>query len=322
MSRFYTSHLCKALALVSLTLAMVAINCNSHYPAVSSDKPAIPREGSLARGRGLVMTMCAPCHYNEAAHSLIGKPVSGMPRLAGSLHSSNLTHSTTHGKLAMYSDPALMYLIRTGITRDGRFIPYMMRPNMADEDLNDIVVFLRSADPILQGRDTTAGQTRLTVAGRLGQQILIRPLPYRTGILRPAASDTLALGQYLVDNIGCFHCHSRSVMSLNYLHPELSKGYLTGGAAFLGRDGKVRIPNIRFDPETGIGEYSKTDLRRVLQQTIGKDGHRLRAPAEVFPVTDEESDAIYAYLKSLPPIRHKVNRRLPISKAEPATAVR
>jgi hypothetical protein len=190
----------------------------------------------------------------------------------------------------------------------------MMRPNIADEDLNDIIVFLRSADPSLQARDTTVGQSRITAAGRVGQALLLRPQPYQNGVRRPAANDSIALGRYLVDNIGCYHCHSKSVMSLDYRYPERSKGYLAGGTKFVAHDGKLRTPNILFDVETGIGHYSKEDLRQVLQQGIGKDGHRLRAPAEIFHVSDEESDAIYAYLKSLPTVYHRVKR--PVAKAE------
>jgi hypothetical protein len=212
--------------------------------------------------------------------------------------------------MSKYSDATLAYLIKTGISRDGHFVPYMMRPNLSDGDLNDIIVFLRSGDSILHPATAVRSpKTRLTIAGRLGMRLATHPQPYRTGIVRPAASDTLALGRYLVDNMGCFHCHSASATSLNYLYPEKSKGYMLGGAKFITKEGRIYGPNLSFDKQTGIADYSKEDLRKVLRDGITRKGAHVKPPAEIFPLSYEESDAIYAYLRSLPAKRYKVKGR-------------
>ena len=87
----------------------------------------------------------------------------------------------------------------------------MLRPNMADQDLNDIIAYLRSDDPAVSAADTTIGVTHFTLIGKMAMNMMAKPLPYNTGIKKPAESDSIAAGRYLVDNIGCFHCHSKSL---------------------------------------------------------------------------------------------------------------
>lgn len=287
-------------------LALVGISCHTHYKTVTTTGFVGNNNGSAEHGRYLVVNMCSPCHYNSQTKALTGKQIEGLPRIAGRIYSSSLTNEP-QGTVANYTDAELAYLIRTGINREGHFVPYMMRPNLADEDMSDIIAFLRTNDPMLQPVPWLAlRKTRLSIAGRLGMRLATHPQPFRAGIQRPASTDSLALGRYLVDNMGCFHCHSASPTKLSYLYPEKTKGYLAGGAKFITHEGRVRGPNITVDPTNGIYDYSREDLRRVLQQGITRKGQHVKAPAEVFPLKDEEADAIYAYLHSYPPKRHRV----------------
>ena len=65
--------------------------------------------------------------------------------------------------------------------------------------------------------------------------------------------------------------------------------------------------NLTPDPATGLGGWSSQDFWRALHEGRAPDG-RLLYPA--FPytsythVTREDSDAIFAYLQSLPPLPH------------------
>ncbi len=70
--------------------------------------------------------------------------------------------------------------------------------------------------------------------------------------------------------------------------------------------GTVYAPNLTPDNETGLGTWSATQFWRALHNGRSRDG-RLLYPA--FPytnytaVTRQDADAIYAYLRSLPPVR-------------------
>jgi len=70
--------------------------------------------------------------------------------------------------------------------------------------------------------------------------------------------------------------------------------------------GTVFAPNITPDPTTGIGGWSAAEFRRALHHGRSKDG-RLLYPAFPYPsytnVTHEDTDALYAYLQTVPAVK-------------------
>lgn len=73
--------------------------------------------------------------------------------------------------------------------------------------------------------------------------------------------------------------------------------------------GNIYTSNLTPDPETGLGLWTADDFYRAMHEGIGDEGERLY-PA--FPythftiVTREDSDAIFAYLQTLEPVRQIV----------------
>jgi cytochrome c1 len=238
----------------------------------------------------------------------IGKSLNDLPKIAGHLYSANLTHSTTNGIPPHYTDAQLFYLLKTGIGKDGWFRPYMMRPMMADQDINDIIVFLRSNDESLAAADTTVGKTHINFIGKTGLRIASKPQPYNKGVPRPDENNPQQYGKYLVGVIGCYHCHSKKVLGLNYLEPEKSKGYLTGGIKLKDPNGKhLRAPNLTPDSTYGIGRFSEMDFTRAIKDGVTPSGDSLSPPMGKFKqLTNEQVHALYSYLRSLPPSHHKV----------------
>ncbi len=101
----------------------------------------------------------------------------------------------------------------------------------------------------------------------------------------------LARGQYLATAGNCISCHTRP-----------GGIPFTGGLAFDTPFGKLYSTNITPDDDTGIGKWTADDLRRALHEGIAPDGRNLfpAFPYTAFAkVTDEDVDAIYAYLRSL-----------------------
>jgi mono/diheme cytochrome c family protein len=90
---------------------------------------------------------------------------------------------------------------------------------------------------------------------------------------------------------------------------------LAGGRALDTPFGTVYSTNLTPDPDTGIGRWSAREFRRAMHQGIRRDGRELY-PA--FPydhytrVTEEDADAIFAYLMSREPLRAEIpeNRML------------
>jgi len=292
------------LTICAILTAIIIYSCKTQFSTAPGNFKATYTREAVERGKVLMFSSCAGCHYDRSVKKLIGTPIHDVPAIAGKVYSANLTQSRTNGSPPQYSDAQLKYLLKTGINKDGHFIPYMLRPDMADEDINAIIAYLRSDDPAVAAADTTVGLTHYSFIGKIYMGINAAPLPYNPGIKMPA--NNVAIGKYLVDNIGCFHCHSASLQKLNYLDIEQSKGYLAGGIKFNAEGKTVIASNITFDKNSGIGNFTKQQFLKAV-----KDGEapnrKLHPPMPKFDkLSDKEIDAIYSYLQTIPPVYHNV----------------
>ena len=117
----------------------------------------------------------------------------------------------------------------------------------------------------------------------------------------------LERGKYLVENVtGCLHCHSDRDWKGNGSPIEARKG---AGAFFYGAPGTLHAPNITPDKETGIGAWTKEQFRDAVRFNKNPRGGLLNYP--MFPhvtLTDAETDAIWAFLQTVPPLRNPVQR--------------
>ena len=290
-----------------LSAIIITISCKTHFETTHNSFTAVSSHEAMERGRVLVYSICAGCHYNRGVNKFIGNRIEDVPGIAGKVYSANLTHSKTYGVTEHYSDAEIKYLLKTGVAKDGRFLSYMLRPNMADADINDIIVFLRSDDPGLAAADTSVGKTHFTLVGKMYMSAAAKPLPYNDGIKRPSVEEPVALGRYLVDNLGCFHCHSHSLTSLNLQNPEQSRGYLAGGFKMKGANGTdVTVPNITPDKNTGIGNFTREQFIKAVKDGEAP-GHHLKPPMPPFKLlSDAEVGAIYAYIQTVPPVYNRV----------------
>lgn len=230
-----------------------------------------------------------------------------LPKFMGKIYSANLTNDAAHGILKDYTDAQLAYLLKTGISNKGKFIPYMVKPTMADEDLNDIIVYLRSGDEPLKTDGKDPGDSKISGLGKLATKFSGKPIPEKCGIPNPDENNAIAYGGYLVDIVGCYHCHSRSILSLNYTEPEKSKGYMAGGMKWKIDGQRVYASNLTPDVKTGIGDYSSAEFLKAVHEKIADDGRKLQPPMPKYPhLTEKQANAIYAYLMSLSAKQHKL----------------
>ena len=103
-------------------------------------------------------------------------------------------------------------------------------------------------------------------------------------------------GRYLALAGNCGACHTRP-----------GGEPFAGGLAFETPFGTIYSSNITPDAKTGIGRWKAADLRRAMHEGIAADGSHL-FPAFPYPsytkVTDADVDDIYAYLRTLNPVRY------------------
>ncbi len=123
---------------------------------------------------------------------------------------------------------------------------------------------------------------------------LLGPQPDHTTLAAPATEAQIEHGRYLALAGNCMACHT-----------PRGGTPLAGGRRIDTPFGGVFSSNLTPDPETGLGRWSAQDFWQAMHLGRSKDG-RLLIPA--FPynhtsvITREDSDAILAWLKTLPPV--------------------
>ena len=272
----------------------------------------------VERGGRTVQLLCAACHLDNDTGSLAGKPMPDLPAQFGSAHSANITRDPETG-IGAWTDGELAYLLRTGVTRDGRYTPpWMVKlPNLSDEDLHDVIAFLRSDDPLVRPIKAKRPASNPSLFTKALCRVAFKPLPYpKEVIVAPDPSDKVAYGRYLVQaRAVCFPCHSADFAKIDDFVPERSAGYLGGGNAMPDMAGRiVKTANITPDPETGIGKWSEDEFVRLLRFGVRPDLTVIVYPMVPFPeLSDDDARAIYAYLRTVPAIKNAVPRAVAVT---------
>jgi mono/diheme cytochrome c family protein len=110
-----------------------------------------------------------------------------------------------------------------------------------------------------------------------------------------AAADVVARGKYLAEASDCAACHSAP-----------GGAPFAGGLAMPSGFGTIYATNITPDPDHGIGRWSADDFWAALHDGTRRDGQPLY-PAMPYTsyrgMTRADSDAIYAYLMQLRPMK-------------------
>jgi mono/diheme cytochrome c family protein len=190
-------------------------------------------------------------------------------------------------------------------------------PHMSDEDLASVIAFIRSDDPMVEASDRDPpGVTKPSFLTKLLCHVAFKKLPYPDHpITAPPVTDRVAHGRYLVFALECYGCHSADFKTMNIPEPEKSVGYMGGGNPVLDlKRQPIPSANITPDNETGIGRWSEHDFVNALRAGFRPDGTLIRYPMQPAPdFSEEEGRAIYAYLRTIPAIRHAVPRPPPPS---------
>jgi mono/diheme cytochrome c family protein len=117
-----------------------------------------------------------------------------------------------------------------------------------------------------------------------------------------SAQDLIAKGRYQAVLGDCAGCHTAP-----------GGKPLAGGMILETPFGKIAVPNITPDRETGLGNWTEADFRRAMREGVSPGGKRLY-PAMPYPayarMPDADIAALWAYLKAAQPVRHAVESNL------------
>jgi hypothetical protein len=270
----------------------------------------------LARGKYIAENVsgCMFCHTPHdwsalgtiATYPNLGSgEVIPLPDLPGRFVAPNLTPDKETGA-GNWTDDQLARAIREGVGHDGRalfpFMPYERYASLSDEDLASVIVYLKALPPVRNPLPKT--EIIFPV------KYLIRgvPKPLTTSIPPPDLSTPEKRGAYIVNAAGCVDCHT----------PQDAHGIplpgmeFAGGFILQGTFGRVASANLTPDP-SGIPYYDT----KMFIDTIHTGSVRARKlnpimPTEVYRgMTDEDLSAIFAFLKTIKPVRHHVDNTEP-----------
>ena len=268
------------------------------------------------RGEYLVMSVgdCMDCHaeHDWTAHDApilpntlgSGQDMTLLKGLPGLVRAPNITPDPETGA-GNWTDDQLARAIREGVGHDGRalfpFMPYPDFRNLSDEDLASIIVYLRSLPPIRKQREPTQLIFPVKYLIRSAPQSLDAPVP------QPDVSTPEKRGAYIVSIAGCTDCHSPQDAHGQPM-PGMAFG---GGGIFEGPWGRVASANLTPDP-SGIPYYDAA----LFIQTLRTGYVKARKLSQIMPwhtyrgMTDEDLNGIFAYIKTLKPVRHHVDNTL------------
>ena len=126
---------------------------------------------------------------------------------------------------------------------------------------------------------------------------------------KPAAGGA-SRGEYLVSIMGCGDCHTPGTL---FGAPDMSRMLSGSELGWQGPWGVSYARNLTPDMETGIGLWKNSDIVKAIRHGVRPDGTALLPPMpwQAFTrLTDEDANAIAAYLKTIPAVKHKVPDKL------------
>lgn len=273
----------------------------------------------LERGRYLAhaVAVCMDCHGTRDWSRLSGPMVEGSAGRGGEVFGANLglpgtfvARNLTPAHLGSWTDGELLRAITEGISRDGRpLFPLMPHPNygrMDREDALSLVAYLRS---LPSQPEPAIPVTQANFPFSLILRTIPRPAAFEP---MPPPADRVAYGAYLTRMASCADCHTP--MERGKALPGLD---FAGGNRYpLPTGGSVGAVNITSDEETGIGRWSEDQfVARFKSMLPEKLPARNEGPfntlmpwSQYAQMTEEDLRAIYAYLRTVPPVRRAVER--------------
>lgn len=257
----------------------------------AEEAEALALERALERGRHLVASRyaCTECHGADFGGGvMVDSPVLG--RLLG----PNIT-AGPGGRTAAYTAADWDKIVRHGIRPGGSpsAMPAQDFQLMSDQELSDVVAYIRSMPPV----DATVPPvslgplgTVLVATGALPLSVDIIGVHDRAHIARPPAAEvSVEFGRHMATV--CSGCHGEA----------MAGGKVVGGDP-------AWPPAANLTPHAdGVGEWSYSQFVTAMREGVRPDGGHLRAPMDgvvtfTRRMTDTELEALWAYLRSTPPI--------------------
>jgi mono/diheme cytochrome c family protein len=288
-------------AMVYLSIALVM---------VASDAAAQTRE-QIARGK-YVFGAAAGC----GCHTVPKEPLNAGGRKYdgpfGTVYSSNITPDSTTG-IGKWTDEQIIVATRAGRRPNGERLipvhPYTVFNGMAEQDLKDVVAYLRSVPAV--NRATPAKKISVPLFESVFLPAWLAAFAAVETPPKSAPGSGAARGEYLARAVShCGECHTPRTMTMAVDNTR----FLAGNPKGKGPEGSA-VPNITPDRETGIGDWSEEQITDYLETGNKPDGDVSGGlmmeviqgtSAGYKDLTKADRQAIAKYLKSIPAVKNRI----------------
>ena len=280
----------------------------------------------IARGEYLAnhVTVCIDCHSTRDWSKFSGPPTPGTLGKGGDIFDQKFgfpgvyyAKNITPEGISRYTDGELFRTITTGVSKEGKALfpvmPFHYYGQMDEEDIKSIIAYIRTLKPIANNVPESKSDFPMN--------FIINTIPHEPSFTKlPPKTDVVNYGKYLTNAAACIDCHTK-----------FEKGSLVAGTEYGGGrefpfpDGSiVRSANISSDEETGIGGWddetfvslfkAHSDSATLNTQLNPGDFNSIMPWTMYGRMTDEDLKAIFAYLKTVPPIKNEVVKFTPGKK--------
>ena len=272
----------------------------------------------IARGKYLAnhITNCMDCHSKRDWTRFAGPATEGTFGMGGDLFDKKFgfpgryyAKNITPEGISRYTDGELFRVITTGVNKEGEALfpvmPYHYYGQMDQEDIKSIIAYVRTLKRIKNAVPNSTSDFPMN--------FIINTIPHEANFtIRPPKTDVVNYGKYIVNAASCVECHTK--FEKGSLVAETEFG---GGRDFPFPDGSVvHSSNISPDKETGLGVWtdkmfldlfhSRSDSTTLNTKLKPGDFNTTMPWTMYGKMTDEDLRAIFAYLKTVKPIKNKV----------------
>jgi mono/diheme cytochrome c family protein len=284
-------------------------------PAVVTLEPTAER---LSRGKYLSdhVTGCTTCHSERdwtrfagpVKPETLGKggqefPLGGI----GTVYAKNITPAA----IGSWTDGELQRAVTAGVSKDGTpLFPLMPYPHfgaLSADDMHAVLSYVRSWKAI---EHQVPPRTL-----NFPMNLIVRTIPAAgTPQPRPAATDKVAYGKYMVRAALCGDCHT----PMDDRGQPLPGKEFAGGTEFVETGYRTRSANITPDADTGIGSWTEQQFidkfkafETPSDAVLSDSEKRQNTPMPITAyagMTREDLSAIYAYLRTLTPVVNRVTK--------------
>lgn len=278
-------------------------------------------EDRVERGRYFaeIASACVHCHGTIAedvfAQPLIEGTEGGGGRKFELPFGTVFTPNLTPYALKDWTDGEIFRAVTAGVNKDGEalfpLMPYHQYAYLNDEDIYDIIAYLRSLEPIENDVPDTEYKFPFN--------LIVKTIPRdKEPVEKPEPGPTAEWGAYMIRASACYDCHTPMDDRGNFLEGM----DFAGGMEFpLPTGGIVRSANITPDEETGIGKLTEDEFvhrfkkyadSSYVDKKIGPGEFNTEMPWKSYAhLKENDLKAIYQYLRTLEPIQNSIVKFAP-----------